>query len=81
MFDPKIMTFTFYLTIDQVGPRYMTSYETFPNIILGAFDRAILQTQAIPQIEKVRKRIELIFCIMIIRFRMLWKIFSGVEKC
>ena len=41
------------LTIDQAGPRYVTSYESFPNIILGAFDRAILQTQAIPQIEKV----------------------------
>jgi len=43
------------LTIDQVGPRYITSYESFPNIILGAFDRAILQTQSIPQIEKVER--------------------------
>jgi hypothetical protein len=43
------------LTIDQVGPRYITSYETFLNIIIGAFDRAISQTHAIPQIEKVWK--------------------------
>ena len=41
------------LTIDQVGPRYITPYDSFPHIILGAFDRAITQTQAIPQIEKV----------------------------
>ncbi|CAF1149286.1 unnamed protein product [Adineta steineri] len=49
---PKNPLFHLDLTIDQVGPRYVTSYENFPNIILGAFDRAILQTQAIPQIEK-----------------------------
>jgi hypothetical protein len=50
---PKNPLFHLDLTIDQIGPRYITSYESFPNIILGAFDRAILQTQAIPQIEKV----------------------------
>jgi hypothetical protein len=50
---PKNPLFHLDLTIDQVGPRYIVSYETFPNIILGAFDRAILQTHAIPQIEKV----------------------------
>ncbi len=44
------------VTIDQIGPRYITSYENFSNIILGAFDRAILQTQSIPQIEKVGKK-------------------------
>jgi hypothetical protein len=49
------------LTIDQVGARYITSYETFPNIILGAFDRAILQTQSIPQIEKVSESIKIYF--------------------
>ena len=51
---PKNPLFYLDLTIDQIGPRYITSYESFPNIILGAFDRAITQTQAIPQIEKVR---------------------------
>ncbi|CAF1258579.1 unnamed protein product, partial [Adineta ricciae] len=49
---PKNPLFHLDLTIDQAGPRYVTSYESFPNIILGAFDRAILQTHAIPQIEK-----------------------------
>mgnify|MGYP007096994251 FL=1 len=51
---PKNPLFHLDLTIDQIGPRYITPYESFPNIILGAFDRAIVQTQAIPQIEKVR---------------------------
>ncbi|CAF4290444.1 unnamed protein product, partial [Rotaria sp. Silwood2] len=49
---PKNPLFHLDITIDQVGPRYITSYENFSNIILGAFDRAIVQTQAIPQIEK-----------------------------
>lgn len=51
---PKNPLFFLELTIDQIGPRYITSYESFPNTLLGAFDRAITQTQAIPQIEKVR---------------------------
>ncbi|CAF1941259.1 unnamed protein product [Rotaria magnacalcarata] len=49
---PKNPLFHLDITIDQVGPRYITSYENFANNILGAFDRAIVQTQAIPQIEK-----------------------------
>ncbi|CAF4566002.1 unnamed protein product [Rotaria socialis] len=49
---PKNPLFHLDITIDQVGPRYITSYENFGNNILGAFDRAIVQTQAIPQIEK-----------------------------
>ena len=50
---PKNPLFHLDITIDQVGPRYITSYENFSNIILGAFDRAVVQTQAISQIEKV----------------------------
>ncbi len=60
---PKNPLFHLDVTIDQIGPRYITSYENFSNIILGAFDRAILQTQSIPQIEKVgEKKSKRIFC-------------------
>ena len=41
------------LTIDKTGPRYNINYDSFEATLCSLFDKAIVSTQSVPQLEKV----------------------------
>ena len=42
------------LQIDKTGPKYNASFESFESILSSLFEKAILSTQSVPQLEKVK---------------------------
>jgi hypothetical protein len=53
--------FSIELFIDKSGPRYNINYEQFESVLCSLFEKSISSTQAVPQLEKVNRKLFVFF--------------------